>query len=217
VLCGATRRRSAESAGYRFGSALGRLVMRPKARPVRLGGPQVRAPGVVGAIANACERIAPSPWQRGERIRSISGPAPSFERSGSGSVVAISGILGVGLDLPFARSLLRAVVGTLEGELLLAGFGLITLLSPGALSDPLHTTGALLSLTSPFVRLALLPLIGPILTDLALGGVAVSLMLLAQSRRRPTPIDTGSGLPASAPPRAPIVVPALPHRLIAAG
>ena len=72
--------------------------MRPKARPVRLGGPQVRAPGVVGAIANACERIAPSPWQRGERIRSISGPAPSFERSGSGSVVAISGILGVGLD-----------------------------------------------------------------------------------------------------------------------
>jgi hypothetical protein len=98
----------------------------------------------------------------------------------------IATILGIGPDVPFVRTILRNVIGVFQAEMLVSGLSLVALLSSNNLSDPLHLGSAIISLASPLIEIALLPLLGPVLAELALALVGIGLFALIRTRRRRT-------------------------------
>jgi hypothetical protein len=92
-------------------------------------------------------------------------------------------ILGVGVELPFTRKLLGALIGAFEAETFLAGYTVASLITSGRVADPLHVISAALSVGSPLIHIAIQPLLGPVATEALLTLAGVGLVLWIRSRR----------------------------------
>ncbi len=191
-------RRGAEGAGYRVGRLIGSGMSR--FRTVR------REPG---RLAEPSSAIPPP--------QTTSSPLCQLRSNSGRQYGHVTALLGVGLDLPLVRPLLRGLAGPLAAEIALVGLAVAPILSPGGLQDPLQVSSAAVGVASPLIHAALAPLVGPLVVEVALASAAIGLILVARislvSARKPktAPVEL------TARRAEPRFLPALPHRLTAAG
>ncbi|HEX3723753.1 MAG TPA: hypothetical protein VHV31_13235 [Nitrolancea sp.] len=103
-------------------------------------------------------------------------------------------LLGVGAELPFARTVVKSIIGAIGAELLLSGLCVISLCTTGNLTDPLQVGRVLVGLTSPLIQVAVQPLLGPVLAELVLGLAGIALVVLLKSRNRRSLADNANAV-----------------------
>jgi len=105
--------------------------------------------------------------------------------------------LGAGVELPFARTVVKSVIGAVGAELLLSGLFVASLVTTGNLTDPLQFGRVIVSLTSPLIHIALQPLLGPVLAEIVLGLAGIGLVILVKAQNRRTHTDGRIAVPAT--------------------